>query len=276
MVSSILIFNQINFLQVPEISQRAFNSLDTSSIILIALILPNLLIYPVHPIPYAAHLWSIGIEEQFYLVQPFLIKFIKDYRVQIVILLMVLFSKELLSYFLDNVDSKYYHRAASQLVFFGSIAIGSISAILYLKQRKLVQLIIYNKYVQICAYLLFLLFLILIYRAKNETVVDFRLQAVVFAILVLNVSTNPLSIIKVKNKFLAYLGKISYGIYMYHAMAIGLAIAITNLILRTSANVLALNTLIYLLTFMFAFLLPVISFKYYEGYFLKLKKRYEI
>jgi len=41
-----------------------------------------------------------------------------------------------------------------------------------------------------------------------------------FVIIILNVSTNPNSFIKLENTVFNFLGKISYGIYMYHFMII--------------------------------------------------------
>ena len=56
---SILVFNQVSALQLPQLSEQVYQSLDTTSIILILLILPNLLLFT---IPYTAPAWSIGIE----------------------------------------------------------------------------------------------------------------------------------------------------------------------------------------------------------------------
>ena len=273
---SILALNHYEPIQIPVLSERALDSLDLTSIILIIFILPNLLIPPVHPIPYAGQLWSIGIEEQFYLLQPFLIKFVKDYRVQITVLLLIVFSKELANLTLDSIDSRYFHRAVSQLVFFGCIAIGCNSAILYIKQPDIIKSIAYNRYLQLFSYMSFIVFLYLIYNEKKETAVDFRLHALIFAILILNVATNPLSIIKIKNRALAYLGKISYGIYMYHPICIGFSIAFTRYILGPPSESMKINVLVYSLSVTLTLLLSAISFRYFEGYFMRFKKRYAV
>ena len=47
-------------------------------VLLYFLILPNVAISGIGTIPYIAHLWSIGVEEQFYLIWPFLFKKLKN------------------------------------------------------------------------------------------------------------------------------------------------------------------------------------------------------
>jgi peptidoglycan/LPS O-acetylase OafA/YrhL len=44
--------------------------------------------------------------------------------------------------------------------------------------------------------------------------------AVFFGIIIFNTTCNPKTIFKLENKVLSYLGKISYGLYIYHSIII--------------------------------------------------------
>ena len=80
-----------------------------------------------------------------------------------------------------------------------------------------------------------------------------------------------------ENKWLIYLGKISYGVYMYHAIMmqfVGYIFLKSNLHLKISN----LNAIILfnLLVFTSTVITAHLSFKYFESYFLNLKDKYKL
>lgn len=95
-----------------------------------------------------------------------------------------------------------------------------------------------------------------------------ELYAPLLGIIVLNFAANNQIKISLENKVLSYLGKISYGLYMYHEICITISITIAM------ALGFASNWLIYPLTILFTILLASLSYKYFESFFLRLKGRF--
>ena len=91
-----------------------------------------------------------------------------------------------------------------------------------------------------------------------------------FGVLILNFATNREIFISLESKFIHYLGKISYGLYMYHPICIVLVINIALLFKQTS------DWLLYPLSLLATILIAGLSYKYFESYFLKFKRKFTI
>ena len=89
-----------------------------------------------------------------------------------------------------------------------------------------------------------------------------------FGIIILNFAANKNILINLEWEPLTYLGKISYGLYMYHPIAIVLALQTTRWLGAPS------SALIYALSLALTILLAGISYKYFESYFLTLKTKF--
>jgi peptidoglycan/LPS O-acetylase OafA/YrhL len=110
------------------------------------------------------------------------------------------------------------------------------------------------------------------YVLHSDEVIDLRVYCVLFSIVVVNGALNPRNIFRLETPVLNFLGKISYGIYMYHMMCIGIAFAIARAI---TTNVVLQNILLYLLTIGLTVLVSWLSFDYFESLFLRLKPQLE-
>jgi peptidoglycan/LPS O-acetylase OafA/YrhL len=108
------------------------------------------------------------------------------------------------------------------------------------------------------------------YVLHEEERFDFRIYCVLFSIVVVNAALNPRNIYRLETPVLNFLGKISYGIYMYHMMCIGIAFAIVRAL---TGNVVVQNILLYILSIALTVLVSWLSFDYFESIFLKLKPR---
>jgi peptidoglycan/LPS O-acetylase OafA/YrhL len=89
-----------------------------------------------------------------------------------------------------------------------------------------------------------------------------------FGIIILNFASNPEILINLEAKPLRYLGKISYGLYMYQPIAIALAFQVA----RSFGA--AFNVIFYLLSIALTIAISALSYKYFEAYFLKFKGRF--
>ena len=149
------------------------------------------------------------------------------------------------------------------------MAIGGIFALIAYEKTKLVLKIrkfLFLKSVQwIC--LLIILYLIGIgFRLKEY---HYEFYALFFGILVVNFACNSNRIFSMENTVFNYLGKISYGLYMYHPIVIVLMIK-TLVIFKMEDNLI----LLYTLVFSFTILLSSLSYTYFESIFINKKKKY--
>lgn len=92
-----------------------------------------------------------------------------------------------------------------------------------------------------------------------------------FAVMIINAATGPSNLFYLNFSFFKYLGKISYGLYMYHLICIVLTINILNRLNAESNNI-----LIYILSIFLTIVVASISYHTLEKYFLNLKNRYTV
>lgn len=92
-------------------------------------------------------------------------------------------------------------------------------------------------------------------------------------ILVAIMEYSVLSMLMLENKAFKYLGKISFGIYIYHLLSVHLADKILE---WSGITVIDLNYAIYLvlISTTFAIGAAIVSFEYFEKYFLNLKTKF--
>jgi peptidoglycan/LPS O-acetylase OafA/YrhL len=95
-----------------------------------------------------------------------------------------------------------------------------------------------------------------------------------FAVLIVNLAANPRSLLKLENRPLDYLGKISFGIYVYHSFAIVGVLLFLRSWMPTQG--LLFNGLLYGLAIALTLGLAALSHRYYESPFLRLKIRYMV
>lgn len=228
---------------------------------------PNLVLALLGIVPYASHTWSIGTEEQYYLVWPIILKYFKKYR--IILMLFIILSylaldKILSTHYSDILPYKNVVKAFWSSFNIDCMAIGGIYAILLFQKSKILKLLQNN----IVFYLTLILVVFLMLKGVYIPYVQYEFYSVLFGIIILNFATNEKIQISLENRVLNYLGNISYGLYMYHPIAIVLALAITS-----SINFIT-NWLLYPLSFALTIIIAGLSYKYYETFFLKFKTKF--
>ena len=96
-----------------------------------------------------------------------------------------------------------------------------------------------------------------------------------FLWLILNVSMNVNSIIRLESRVLNLLGEISYGIYMYHMIVIFSVILFFRDFLAGIDKISA-TFIFYFFVFSGTILVSYLSKRFFEDYFLNLKSKYRV
>jgi peptidoglycan/LPS O-acetylase OafA/YrhL len=149
---------------------------------------------------------------------------------------------------------------------------GAIGAYILFYKKENALKIIYHPITQILMFLGIIFILTVKFKFIGQSLFD----ALLFIILIINISTNKNFIIKLENTKYSYLGNISYGIYMYHTICITIVITILQKIGLEKDNILLFNILLYLLSVVLTIITASLSYKYIESFFLKLKEKFMI
>lgn len=228
-------------------------------------------------------LWSIGVEELFYIIWAPLFKFLRDYILQI-ILLIILFRVVVMYLSFLGFFGPVIERLIKMLRF-EAMAIGGLGSYLIYNYKNLFSHFIFSKLSQ-----LFLIIFIILrlfgfqFLSENSFVFHFLfttpvfsqiLITTIFAWLIVNVSMNPKSILSMDSKALNFLGNISYGIYMYHMLII-FAILIFLKDYLLALNIINSSVIFYLVLTTIVILASYLSKIFFEDYFLRLKKKFRI
>jgi peptidoglycan/LPS O-acetylase OafA/YrhL len=238
-------------------------------LLLYAFILPNLGLSIFGIVPYASHTWSIGTEEQYYLVWPIILKYFKKHRILVMLFIIcsyLAFRAILLTHYSDMIPYKNAIKAFLASFNIDCMAIGGIYAIVLFQKNKMLTLL-HNHTI---FYFTIALVVILMLKGIRIPFINYEVYAVLFGIIILNFASNDTIKISLENRLFNYLGNISYGLYMYHPIGIVLAIVIISSIGLTT------NWLMYPLSFALTIIIAGLSYKYFESFFLKLKDKFSI
>ncbi len=252
-----------------------------AKILLFLLILPNvsLIIYPA--MPFMKQTWSIGVEEQFYLIWPVIIKYSKNYlKPLLFISIFFLFITDFL-FWVTNKSFMNGNRFLPMLNFLkqyflsfrvGCMAIGGIAAyVVYFKKESILKIIC----LPLFQYFLYAILIFFLYKGISVKYIQNEFYSCIFAAVIINLAYNKNSVLFLSHKMFEFLGKISYGIYMYHPICILLSYKAALFIYGNVTSVLS-NILLYSFTILLTIAVAFLSFKYVESYFLKFKHRFTI
>jgi peptidoglycan/LPS O-acetylase OafA/YrhL len=182
-------------------------------------------IYPAEPVSSISQSWSVSTEEQFYLIWPVLMKFFKNklrlligviavyWSIKVSVLMMQHFAPSLNNFLALATISNYL-----EMFCIDAMAIGGLGAYFIFHKKEWFTKIVFNRWVEIAALLVVLFFVVTGYKGIKS--IRIETYAVFFGIIIFNAACNPKTIFKLENKMLSYLGKISYGLYMYHSIII--------------------------------------------------------
>jgi peptidoglycan/LPS O-acetylase OafA/YrhL len=217
-------------------------------------------------------LWSIAIEEQFYLIWPHLTKHFKKGSFVLLCCLIIVASIIFRFYYRDDYSIIYYHT----LSVISDMAIGGLIAYFAFFNNTFLNWVIKRPRYQII--LLYVVTFSLIYFKKQlfgyegiPIVMERVIFGLLFGSILLEQNYCKNSLFKLsKIKILSLLGKYTYGLYMYQFIGIVLALRISK-ILGTNQTLYGVILLETLLALIFTIIIAVVSYYVLEKRFLKLK-----
>jgi len=266
-VLGFFIVPHIGFLQVPTYSAGMGDSLGR--FLLFAGLSANVAFVYLPTVAFANILWSVAVEEQFYLIWPHVVKF---KRTLLWIMLLLLVGYLALKFFAGEVDSKF-----EELVIrtrFSSMIIGGIGAYLLFHQSSILNFV-YNRFLQLGLIGLFVLLLSNTLEFKSFAWIQDELISLVLCGLIINIASNRQSLVHLENPVFSYFGKLSYGLYVYHLFAVVLTLKLLPEFLPLKvlpiwvAYTLTLGSILLLTTG-----ISHLSYVYFESYFLRKKARF--
>lgn len=216
-----------------------------------------------------AHLWSVSVEEQFYLFWPFLFRFKKN-LIKILVSLIIIqgaFRIIIWLFFPFSVIANL-----SNTNRFDCMMIGGLGAILLYKNSFIIKYL-NNKIVQSICWITMLTIILNYFKVVNFAI-EFWIVSIMTLAIIIGQVLDKNKIINLENKVFNFFGILSFGIYVYHPLVIYL-LNKSNLML-TINNELTRVVFTFILVFFITVAVSWISYNFIELQFLKLKGKYQV
>lgn len=255
----------------PDVYQHA-----PTNLLLYLFLLPNVAWVSNLQIMFANQLWSVGVEEQFYLVWPVLMKSLNKRNILLSMLWIVggfivvrNGAAFLGSHHVGNIFFLNYFINLISATRIDCMAIGGLGAYAFYYYPEDTRRFISSTVVDVAVAALVVG---LVYSDKFIPYVQDEVYGFLFCYIILSSSCKEWSVLRLENKMWGFLGKLSYGIYMWHMIVLGLLLAFikNTRVLRPAME----DSLLYVTTLPITILVAWLSYKYIEKPFLKLKKQY--
>jgi peptidoglycan/LPS O-acetylase OafA/YrhL len=214
------------------------------------------------------HLWSIAVEEQFYLFWPHLFKKInKSENFLIFIIAFSIIIRIFLWYFFPF---KFF-TVLFTVNRFDCMLFGGLIALLMFKDNKIIS-ILNHKISQLFAWFAILLH-ILNFEFINS-IISMELITLCTGIIIIGQIKIKNRTINLENNTLNFLGKYSYGIYIYHPLFIFLFSK--SLVFNNIENEIIKSILVFTSIILTTIIVAYLSYELFEKKFINLKSKYSV
>ncbi len=219
------------------------------------------------------HFWSLGVEEQYYMWYPWMVKYNKKHILTLVSVLCVIwFGVKLGCYMFFGKGLAYRIFAVTQ---FDCMMLGAAGAIMYYRGTEWYKRLCSNRWVAVMAWILF--FTSGLWADYFPSPIRNEIIALVSLFVIMaGLVRKPI----LENKVMNYLGKISYGIYVIHPILLYVGT-------KTIGNVLAKSewaqnqgggclAIIFIAVTGLTIMIAGLSYKYFEMPFLRMKDNFSV
>lgn len=241
------------FKETPDFFNLITNSKNysTNSLFCYLFFLPNLALQLGYMVVGCSQTWSVGVEEQFYILWPLIILFFNKKHIPFVFLFIIIVMP-IFAYFVSRIFPFEY------------MSIGALGGymLFYFPER------LKSYFCKLTYFFVILLILILLSFGFFKNYIQSLLLGILFIILILNTVVSDSKFI-FKSNFFSFTGKISYGIYMYHPFLMFLIFPIANRYFQN--NIILYNLFVYSFITGLSVLLSHLSYQYFELKFIKIK-----
>ena len=241
--------------------------------------LPNLVRYNSVEIVGGSQTWSVGVEEQFYLIWPWLVRKFRKHFVRMLLILIVgkLIVSVVFGMLAAGLSPGKIQLVCNKFLLYWNLfkieqmAVGALGAFYLYHRKPRAMNFFYHPLVNWVNFFLFVSLFLVEYKFQGDTL----FEALIFLLVIINVSTNPNCPVKFRHPLFNALGNYSYGIYMYHTIVIAMlfSLATTTGLINHSSG---FNLLLYIGAPLLTVFISWLSYTYYEKWFLHLKEKFMV
>ncbi len=232
--------------------------------------IPNIPLIAGNTFPFLAHYWSLGVEEQFYSFWPWVVKNSKQFFYFLVAFIFLFLILKVITNLIWGGYSIVY--TFLYVTRFDCMAIGAIGAwLLYYQKKELLRMMV-NPVAESAGWIT--LGFVLMNRFHTFSIIDHELIALVTVVLILNQCSGKGPLLNLETRALDFIGRLSFGIYVYHPLIIFLLASLFRNSLPD--NYLLKLAFIFGLTFLATITFAYLSYRYFEKPALAFKEKYTI
>lgn len=274
---SLIFLVYLVLLHIPFFSYEGYNQdfliRENKGLLVYMSFCPNLSELLYGNVLYLGQTWSLAVEEFFYFFFPLGLFFLSSKNNLEYFVVLIFFSIAI------TATSKFWCDANDinlplMCIYISrykiyAFALGALAAYGYLHLNKNDSILKYEKQTKMISYTLFLITVGLLFTGITFSSLTHPVYAFIFAILIFLTSISNIKIKLLNHSYIIYLGKISYGIYMLHPLAIVISIKMFYYIIKYNA----VNAFIFdIITIGIVIILSIISYTFLEKPFLKMKR----
>lgn len=276
---ALIIVLKMPFFRIPGLTDAYLQTDYQKGNLLHFLFLPHIVPFLFPTVPYVHQTYTIGIEEQFYFLWGLLFCFIPrlNKKIFLTVILIIMGANFIHDVWYDtgniNTITSLFFKTSTFVKYshISTFALGALFAFAFIEEKKWLH-IFKSKAFQVLFYIgvvLCVCFQFTLPYFNDEFVAMIMLITLGIAIF------KETSIINYDAPWLSFLGKISYGIYLFHVFAIVFAAKMGLSIFNFKTETPFIFWILFAITMLLSILFGFISFYAVESFFLKLKKRFQ-